>query len=192
MSMKRQGLSRDESNRIQNLIKYLEDQPESLDFLQPLDYKALGLDDYPLIIKKPMDLSTVKKNLKNSKFNGIEDVFEDLMLIWDNCRTYNMSDSPVYHHADSMERHMIKYCNMHGITVEVPAKRSREEPSSNDDYQQRLDFSEALKKLSPKKNAEIVEYIQKSCPNAISQLSDNRIQLKINALDADSFIAVVQ
>lgn len=78
---KRVGLSREESNRIQGLIKYLEDQNESLDFLQPLDYKGLGLDDYPLIIKKPMDLSTVKKNLKNSRYNSTEEAFEDLMLI---------------------------------------------------------------------------------------------------------------
>ena len=78
---KRVGLSREESNRIQGLIKYLEDQNESLDFLQPLDYKGLGQDDYPLIIKKPMDLSTVKKNLKNSRYNSTEEAFEDLMLI---------------------------------------------------------------------------------------------------------------
>ena len=78
---KRVGLSREESNRIQGLIKYLEDQNESLDFLQPLDYKGLGLDDYPLIIKKPMDLSTVKKNLKNSRYTSTEEAFEDLMLI---------------------------------------------------------------------------------------------------------------
>jgi Bromodomain/Bromodomain extra-terminal - transcription regulation len=188
---KRQGLSREETNRIQGLIKYLEDQNESLDFLQPLDYKGLGLDDYPLIIKKPMDLSTVKKNLKNSRYNSTEEVFEDLMLIWDNCRTYNMSDFPVYHHADSMERHMIKYCNMHGITMEIPAKRLRSDVVISD-YQQRLDFSENLKKLLPKKIAEIVEIIQKSSPAAITNLSEGKLQIKINALDAETFSNVLQ
>ena len=189
--MKRQGLSREESNRIQGLIKYLEDQNESLDFLLPLDYKGLGLDDYPLIIKKPMDLSTVKKNLKNSRYSSNEEVFEDLMLIWDNCRTYNMSDSPVYHHADSMERYMTKYCHMHGITVEVPTKRSRNEPATND-YQLRLEFPETMKKLPPKTLADIVEVIQKSCPSAINNLSDVRLQIKINALDLETFSNVLQ
>jgi hypothetical protein len=189
--MKRQGLSREESNRIQGLLKFLEEQTESLDFLQPLDYRSLGLDDYPLIIKKPMDLSTVKKNLKTSKYASSEEVFEDLMLIWDNCRTYNMSDSPVYHHADSMERHMIKYCNMHGLQIEVPAKRARSEPSTSD-YQTRLDFSENLKKLSAKKVGQIVESIQKNCPSAIHQLSEGKLQIKISAIDADTFASVLQ
>lgn len=191
MSMKRQGLSRDESNRIQGLLKYLEEQNESLDFLQPLDYKGLGLDDYPLIIKKPMDLSTVKKNLKNSRYTSNEELFEDLMLIWDNCRTYNMSDSPVYHHADSMERHMIKYCNMNGITIEIPAKRTRSEPSSAD-YQTRLDFSENMKKMPPRKLAEIVEIIRKNNPSAIHNISDDRLQIKINAVDSETFAAILK
>ncbi|OMJ93626.1 hypothetical protein SteCoe_3321 [Stentor coeruleus] len=191
MSNKRQGLSREESNRIQNLIKYLEEQNESMNFLQPLDYKSLGLDDYPLIIKKPMDLSTVKKNLKNTRYNSSEEIFEDLMLIWDNCRTYNMSDSPVYHHAESMERHMIRYCNMHGISIEIPIKRTRSEPITND-YQVRLDFAESMKKLSPKKNNMIVECIQKMCPTAIISLSEGRLQIKVNALDSDTFNSVLK
>jgi hypothetical protein len=162
-----------------------------MDFLQPLDYKSLGLDDYPLIIKKPMDLSTVKKNLKNTRYNSPEEIFEDLMLIWDNCRTYNMSDSPVYHHAESMERHMIRYCNMHAIPIEIPIKRIRSEPTNND-YQVRLDFAESMKKISPRKNAMIVECIQKTCPLAIVTLSEGRVQIKVNALDLDTFNNVLQ
>jgi hypothetical protein len=42
----------------------LEKEEEAYDFLTPVDYKALGLEDYPLIIKNPMDLGTVGKKLK--------------------------------------------------------------------------------------------------------------------------------
>lgn len=28
-------------------------------FLQPVDWKALGLEDYPIVIKQPMDLGTI-------------------------------------------------------------------------------------------------------------------------------------
>lgn len=102
-----------------------------------------------------------------------------------------MSDFPVYHHADSMERHMIKYCNQHGINVELPSKRNRAEPAVND-YSQRIEFSENLKKLSHKKLAEIVDVIQKSCPSAITTISDGRLQLKVNALDTESFNNVLR
>lgn len=191
MALKRQGLSRDESNRIQGLIKFLEDQNEALDFLQPLDFKSLGLDDYPLIIKKPMDLSTVKKNLKNSKYSSVEEIFEDLTLIWDNCRTYNMSDSPVYHHADIMERYMIKYCNMHAINIEMPNKRNRPDVIHSD-LQARIDFRDNLKKLHPRKIGQIVEVLMKSCPDVIYTLDGGRIQLKINLIDPDTFQVVNQ
>lgn len=29
-------------------------------FLEPVDWKALGLTDYPIVIKQPMDLGTIK------------------------------------------------------------------------------------------------------------------------------------
>jgi Bromodomain len=73
----------------------LEKKPEASDFLRPVDYKAFGLDDYPLIIKHPMDLSTVKKKLKSSKYSSVSEVTADLMLIWDNCRTYNQIGSVI-------------------------------------------------------------------------------------------------
>jgi hypothetical protein len=42
-------------------------------FREPVDWKGLGLYDYPQIIKKPMDLGTVKKNLKAKKYTNVAD-----------------------------------------------------------------------------------------------------------------------
>lgn len=53
----------------------------------------MGLYDYPQIIKNPMDLSTVKKNLKSNKYKFVEEVLHDLQLIWDNCKLYNAEGS---------------------------------------------------------------------------------------------------
>lgn len=38
----------------------------------------LGLLDYPEIIKKPMDLSTARKNLSKGKYRKYEEFFRDL------------------------------------------------------------------------------------------------------------------
>jgi hypothetical protein len=54
---------------------------------------ALGLEDYPKIIKNPIDIFTVKKKLMNSKFTTLQEVIEDIQLIWDNCKTYNQEGS---------------------------------------------------------------------------------------------------
>lgn len=188
MSQKRPGFSREETNRALTLIKHLEEQPESFDFQHPVDFKALGLDDYPLIIKKPMDLSTIKKNLKNSRYSGFDEFLQDVNLIWDNCRIYNMSDSPVYHQADIMERCMQRYCSQHGIQLDLPSKRSKtENESATIELQEKIDLSDGLKRISHQALARIVEIIEKDCPSAINHLPEERLQLKIDALDLATF-----
>jgi bromodomain-containing factor 1 len=65
----------------------------------------LGLLDYPDIVKRPMDFSTIKKALlKGGKYVTFEDVFNDVQLIWDNCKTYNMAGSEIYKLAEYMEK----------------------------------------------------------------------------------------
>jgi len=40
-----------------------------------------------------MDIITVKKKLMNSKYTVLQEVIDDIQLIWDNCRTYNQEGS---------------------------------------------------------------------------------------------------
>jgi len=52
-----------------------------------------------------MDFSTIKKALlKGGKYVNFEDVFGDIQLIWDNCKTYNMAGSEIYKLAEYMEK----------------------------------------------------------------------------------------
>ena len=52
-----------------------------------------------------MDFSTIKKALhKGGKYETYEDVFADIQLIWDNCKTYNMAGSEIYKLAEYMEK----------------------------------------------------------------------------------------
>jgi len=44
------------------------DSSDSVEFRNPVDWKTYGLLDYPVVIKKPMDLGTVKKNLNNNSY----------------------------------------------------------------------------------------------------------------------------
>ena len=64
----------------------------------------LQLLDYPEIIQKPMDLSTVKENLLGGKYGTYEDAFNDIQLIWDNCKLYNMMGSEIYRICERMEK----------------------------------------------------------------------------------------
>ncbi|EGG14322.1 tRNA/rRNA methyltransferase SpoU family protein [Cavenderia fasciculata] len=52
------------------IIKALMDIPESWPFRAPFDYKRFGLLDYPLIIRRPMDLGTIQKSLNDGVYNN--------------------------------------------------------------------------------------------------------------------------
>lgn len=63
-------------------------------FREPVDWKEMGLLDYPMIIKKPMDLGTVKKRLERGEYRTPEEAANDIRLIWSNCMLYNQVSRP--------------------------------------------------------------------------------------------------
>ncbi|XP_076436656.1 bromodomain-containing protein 2-like isoform X2 [Babylonia areolata] len=64
-------------------------------FLKPVDTKQLGLDDYFTIIKKPMDLGTVKTKMENREYSTPKEFEADMRLIFSNCYRYNSAESDV-------------------------------------------------------------------------------------------------
>lgn len=66
---------------------------EAYDFKQPVDWKGMNLADYPNIVKNPMDLGTVERNLKANKYKIVEEFLDHIQLVWDNCKLYNMAGS---------------------------------------------------------------------------------------------------
>lgn len=63
---------------------------------------VIGLTDYPILIKHPMDLGTVKKKIKNKEYTSFLQCGEDVKLIWNNCMTYNADGSDFYKLAQSL------------------------------------------------------------------------------------------
>jgi len=61
-------MGKEELKKLHQLIQSLIDSPDSFDFRSPVDYLTFGLLDYPLIVKKPMDLGTVKKHMSNNSY----------------------------------------------------------------------------------------------------------------------------
>ena len=86
---------------------------------------------------------------------------------------------------------MLKFCNQNNINLENVIKRPKiEEHPENVPFQEKVDLSERLKVMSPKKLASIVSAIQSECPKAITQLNDDRIQMRVDALDKNTFAKV--
>ncbi|XP_045188552.1 bromodomain-containing protein 3-like isoform X3 [Mercenaria mercenaria] len=72
-------------------------------FYKPVDAALLGLNDYHDIIKKPMDLGTIKNKLENRQYASAQDFAEDVRLIFTNCYRYNPPDSDVVMMAKKLQ-----------------------------------------------------------------------------------------
>ena len=85
-------------------VRTLKKLKDAVPFLHPVDPIVLGIPHYPTIIKKPMDLSTVERNLISSNpskpdpavtrppYLNADEFVNDVKLIFDNCATFNGVD----------------------------------------------------------------------------------------------------
>ncbi|KAL8694376.1 MAG: hypothetical protein Q9218_000941 [Villophora microphyllina] len=72
-------------------------------FAFPVDPVALNISDYYSVIKKPMDLGTVRKNLDAGQYENAKEFESDVRLIFANCRKYNGVDHPLSNMANTLE-----------------------------------------------------------------------------------------
>lgn len=73
-------------------------QANSAPFNAPVDTTLKGLEDYPDIIKRPMDLGTIKKKIDTGGYegnDGYENFAADVRLVWENAVLYNGEESEV-------------------------------------------------------------------------------------------------
>ncbi|XP_045024726.1 bromodomain-containing protein 4 isoform X2 [Daphnia magna] len=64
-------------------------------FYKPVDAGLLGLHDYHDIIKKPMDLGTVKAKMDGREYRSAAEFASDVRMIFTNCYKYNPPDHDV-------------------------------------------------------------------------------------------------
>eukprot|EP00126_Sphaerothecum_destruens_P010435 Sdes_comp20742_c0_seq1m16613 len=64
-------------------------------FLTPVDPQALQIPDYFDIIRKPMDLSTVKSKLERRIYTSSQEFASDIRLIFTNCYRYNRPEDDI-------------------------------------------------------------------------------------------------
>uniref|UniRef100_A0A8C8S4T7 Bromodomain testis-specific protein n=1 Tax=Pelusios castaneus TaxID=367368 RepID=A0A8C8S4T7_9SAUR len=73
-------------------------------FHQPVDAAALNLPDYYKIIKKPMDLSTIKKRLEHNYYTKAKECIEDFETMFTNCYVYNKPGDDIVFMAQELEK----------------------------------------------------------------------------------------
>ncbi|QRV76118.1 bromodomain associated protein [Ceratobasidium sp. AG-Ba] len=96
-------------------VRILKRCKDATPFLRPVDAVALNIPHYPLIIKRPMDFSTVETRLQNSnpnkppidpmapRYRTADDFVADVRQIFQNCYLFNGPEHFISHQARKLE-----------------------------------------------------------------------------------------
>ena len=107
--------------------------PTSLDWI--LDWVKLAIPDYPKIVKKPMDLSTMRGKLDNGAYSTAEKFRDDFKLIISNCYLYNPPGTPV--HQAGLELKKLFEEKWKGLPPLRPESEDEEEEDDTDTEEER-------------------------------------------------------
>ena len=94
-----------------------------------------------------MDLTTVRTNVENDKYSTVEACLDDIQLIWDNCKLYNVEFSQIYKMAVRLEGLLSKL-------VEQNFSHVKEYGKENPSYKS----LQKAKGLLPKNDVVVEEY----------------------------------
>ncbi|XP_044507493.1 transcription factor GTE1-like isoform X2 [Mangifera indica] len=78
------------------ILRHITQHKWAWPFMQPVDVKGLGLDDYYEIIDKPMDFSTIKKQMEAKDYKNVREICTDVRLVFKNAMKYNDEKSDVH------------------------------------------------------------------------------------------------
>jgi len=161
-------------------------------FREAVDWKALGLFDYPQIIKKPMDLSQVKKNIDSQKvYNTIHDAADDIRLIWKNCMQYNADESDFYVLAQNFskrfEEKFKKLCAEHGTTSSSKSESKSKYGSNAAHHEPTLDekrtFAKSLYKITKEQLGKVICDLDEKCKDCLTKsLPEDEVEINVDRI----------
>lgn len=69
-----------------------------------IDWVKLDIPSYPKVVKKPMDLSTIRKKLENFEYSTAQKFFDDFKLMIRNCFLFNPAGTLVNQAGIELQR----------------------------------------------------------------------------------------
>lgn len=89
-------------------------------FNHPVDPVELGIPNYPLVIKRPMDLGTVMSNLRGGAYYTAKACFADMALVFENAMLFN----PLPHDVHKMAKDLL--ADLHNEVAQAEGKCVKE------------------------------------------------------------------
>ena len=165
-----------------------------------------GLFDYPQIIKRPMDLGTVKKKITDRKYKSIQEACEDVRLVWTNCMTYNADGSDFFKLAKTMsKRWEEKYSKLvadHNLDVgggSAPSSSSMMMMDGGADNNSKISldekraFARSLYKINKEDLGKLIVEVDTKCPAAlIKNSAEDECELNVDKIPPSLFMELKQ
>jgi transcription initiation factor TFIID subunit 2 len=103
---------------LDDLIEKMKNHVSSSPFLYPVDPVALNIPNYFDIIQKPMDLKTIEVRLNNGTYTSRNQFRDDVLLMLNNCYSFNLEDSWVFQQGKKLQHFFEKeWSALFGETV---------------------------------------------------------------------------
>ncbi|EKX49800.1 hypothetical protein GUITHDRAFT_67457 [Guillardia theta CCMP2712] len=103
------------------ILKVLKNHKHGWVFSEPVDPVKLNIPDYLEIIKKPMDLGTVRTHLDNGTITNPEEFKTNVVLTFDNAMRYNPSNHDVHIMAKTLKEVRTRLvAKLPPVTITIP------------------------------------------------------------------------
>lgn len=172
------------------LVSQIYSRADAEPFREPVDWKTLGLFDYPQLIKKPMDLGQIKKKIEKEQYASLHDAAEDVRLVWKNCMQYNADGSDFYKLADGLSKKFEdKYAKLSkelNVTSPPPGKAAMA-PT----LEEKRAFAKNLYKISKEQLGKVIVDLDVTCPESITKNSaEDQVEINVDNISPESFVSV--
>ncbi|GMH57050.1 hypothetical protein TrST_g9719 [Triparma strigata] len=164
------------------LLTQISSRSDASPFLHPVDWKALGLYDYPTIIKNPMDLTTVLKKLKSNQYSSCSSVESDVRLIWKNCMSYNADGSDFYLLASEFSKRFEEKISK---LSKEPAVRSQVNPTNDTlpTAEQKQSFARNLFRIGKEELGRVVTVLDDKSPEALTKnVAEDEVEVNVDRI----------
>ncbi|KAL1958147.1 hypothetical protein VTO42DRAFT_5002 [Malbranchea cinnamomea] len=119
---------------LQRTFQTLKRMHDSRFFRVPVDPVKLNIPSYPLIIKHPMDLSTMEEKLKTDRYQTVDQVVADMQLMINNTVTFNGPEHIVTLEGkkvqEAFERHLTKLPGPEEVELTPAQKKASKKAST--------------------------------------------------------------
>mmetsp|Transcript_17869 Transcript_17869/g.25254 ORF Transcript_17869/g.25254 Transcript_17869/m.25254 type:complete len:215 (+) Transcript_17869:120-764(+) len=170
------------------LVSQIYARADSEPFRDPVDWKSLGLFDYPEIIKKPMDLGQVKRKIENKSYKNINEAADDVRQIWKNCMQYNADGSDFYLLAKNISKRFEDKFAKLLKEINTSATDNSASAGTMPSMEEKRTFAKSLYRITKEEVGKVIVDIESKCPEALTKNSaEDEVEINVDNLSPAVF-----